>query len=166
MRTTVVPLIVALALASGLVAPRPLQAQEEGLRIGVYFGGTSLVGVLFDYFDSSGSTEITLGTFSFRDLSVSVVRRQRFGGGSVQPTVGLGLWAVAALPGNEERTGLALMARAPIGLDWNVSGDHFLTLDANLNRALYVRRTDPEDDTPPAERIVPLPGVAWRWLSN
>jgi hypothetical protein len=58
------------------------------------------------------------------------------------------------------------MARAPVGLDWNVSGDHFLTVDANLNRALYVRRTDPEDGTPPAERIIPLPGVAWRWLSN
>jgi len=148
------------------MAPHALDAQEEGLRIGVYFGGTSLVGVLFDYFDSTGSTEITLGTFSFRDLSVSVVRRQRFGGGDVQPTVGLGLWAITALPGEEERTGLALVARAPVGLDWNVSGNHFLTLDANLNRALYVRRTDPEDATPPAARIIPLPGVAWRWLSN
>jgi len=156
-------------LAAGsllLAAATPTDAQEEGLRIGVYFGGTSLVGVLFDYFDATGSTELTLGTFSFRDLSVSLVRRQRFGGGDVQPTVGLGLWAVAALPGEEERTGFALVARAPVGLDWNVTDDHFLTLDANLNRALWVRRTDPEDETPPASRIIPLPGVSWRWLSN
>ncbi len=161
-------LLATVALAGLLVAaaPRALDAQDEGLRIGVYFGGTSLVGVLFDYFDSSGSTELTLGTFSFRDLSVSVVRRQRFGGGEVQGTVGVGLWAIAALPGNDERTGLALVARAPVGVDWNLQGDHFLTVDANLNRALWVRRTDPEDLTPPAARIVPLPGVSYRWLSN
>jgi hypothetical protein len=160
--------LAALVLAALLVlaGPRAASAQDEGLRVGVYFGGTSLVGVLFDYFDASGSTEITLGTFSFRDLSVSVVRRQRFGGGDVQPTVGLGLWAITALPGDGERTGLALVARAPIGLDWNLQGDHFLTVDANLNRALLVRRTDPEDLTPPASRIVPLPGFSYRWLSN
>jgi hypothetical protein len=149
-----------------LAAPRGAAAQDEGLRVGVYFGGTSLVGVLFDYFDSSGSTELTIGTFSFRDLSVSVVRRQRFGGGDVQPTVGLGLWAIAALPGDADRTGLALVARAPIGIDWNLQGDHFLTADANLNRAIWVRRTDAEDRTPPAARIVPLPGISYRWLSN
>jgi hypothetical protein len=162
------PTLVTLALAGLLVlaGARSASAQDEGLRVGVYFGGTSLVGVLFDYFDSSGSTEITLGTFSFRDLSVSVVRRQRFGGGAVQPTIGLGLWAITALPGDGERTGLALVARAPVGIDWNLRGDHFLTLDANLNRALLVRRTDPEDRTPPVSRIVPLPGVAYRWLSN
>ena len=158
--------ILALAALVGAASPRAVHAQDEGLRIGVYFGGTSLVGVLFDYFDSSGSTELTIGTFSFRDVSVSVVRRQRFGGGDVQPTVGLGLWAVTALPGGGERTGLALVARAPIGIDWNLQGDHFLTVDANLNRALWVRRTDPEDRTPPAERIVPLPGFSYRWLSN
>lgn len=149
-----------------VLSTRAASAQDEGLRIGVYFGGTSLVGVLFDYFDSSGSTEITLGTFSFRDVSVSVVRRQRFGGGEVQPTVGLGLWAVAALPREDRRTGIALVARAPVGIDWNLQGDHFLTLDANLNRALWVRRTDPDDETPPAARIIPLPGVSYRWLSN
>lgn len=166
MRTIVLPLITALALGLGLGMPASLHAQDEGLRVGLSFGGTSFVGVVVDYLDASGSTEVTVGTFSFRDLSVSVVRRQRFGGGDFRPTVGLGLWAVAALPGEEERAGLALIARAPIGVDWNVSGNHFVTLDANLNRALYVRRTDPEDDTPPASRIVPLPGVAWRWLSN
>jgi len=164
MRTTVIPLIVALGL--GLGAPSALHAQNEGLRVGLSFGGTSFVGVVVDYLDATGSTELTLGTFSFRDLSVSVVRRQRLGGGDFRPTVGLGLWAVTALPGDDEQTGLALIARAPIGIDWNVSGRHYLTLDANLNRVLYVRRMDPEDDTPPASRIIPLPGMAWRWLSN
>jgi len=162
-RLVLVFALVGLVLAA---SSRAASAQDEGLRIGVYFGGTSLVGVLFDYFDSSGSTELTLGTFSFRDLSVSVVRRQRFGGGEVRPTVGLGLWAVVAAPRDGQRTGVALLARAPVGLDWNLEGDHFLTADVNLNRALWVRRTDPEDDLPPASRIVPLPGFSYRWLSN
>jgi len=154
------------ALLLAFVLALPAQAQDEGLRVGFYLGGTSTVGILFDYFDSSGSTELTIGTFSFRDLSVSVVRRQRFGSGSVKPTVGLGLWAVSAFPQEEEQTGMALVLRAPVGLDANVIGDHFLTLDLNLNRALYVRRTDPEDDTPPASRIIPLPGLSYRWLNN
>jgi len=163
LRLVLVVALVGLTLAT---TSRAASAQDEGLRVGVYFGGTSLVGVLFDYFDASGSTEITLGTFSFRDVSVSVVRRQRFGGGELQPTVGLGLWAVMALPRDDQRTGLALVARAPVGLDWNLTGDHFLTADANLNRALWVRRTDPEDTLPPASRIIPLPGISYRWLSN
>ncbi len=155
-----------LALLFALVLALPARAQDEGLRVGFYLGGTSTVGVLFDYFDSTGSTELTIGTFSFRDLSVSVVRRQRFGSGSVKPTIGIGLWAISAFPREEEQTGMALVLRAPIGLDANVIGDHFLTLDLNLNRALYVRRTDPEDDTPPAARIIPLPGLSYRWLNN
>lgn len=162
-RSTLVTSLAALGL---LIACGTPAVAQEGLRIGVYFGGTSTVGLLLDYLDGSGSTEITLGTFSFRDLSVSVVRRQRIGGGDVQGTVGLGLWAVTALPGEGERTGLALVARAPIGLEWAAGGSSYLNLDANLNRALFVRRTDPEDDTPPASRIIPLPGASWRWRTN
>ncbi|MDT8367934.1 MAG: hypothetical protein RQ745_01915 [Longimicrobiales bacterium] len=152
-------------LALGTMA-HAVRAQDDGLRIGIYFGGTSAVGILFDLFDDSGSTELTIGTFTFRDLSLSVVRRHRFGDGDLQPTIGAGLWVVTAIPGEDEQTGLALVLRAPVGLEWNVSGDHFVNGDLNLNRAIFVRRTDPEDDLPPASRIIPLPGLSYRWLSN
>jgi hypothetical protein len=157
----------AATLTAATVSTATPVAAQDGLRVGIYVGGTSTVGLLLDYLDGSGSTEITLGTFSFRDLSVSVVRRQRIGGGEVQGTVGLGVWAVAALPrDDDERTGLALVARAPVGLEWAAGGGNYLNLDVNLNRALLVRRTDPGDDTPPASRIVPLPGASWRWRTN
>ena len=33
----------------------------------------------------------------------------------------------------------------------------------NVNRALAVRRTDPADDLPLNGRLIPLPGVYYRW---
>ena len=40
----------------------------------------------------------------------------------------------------------------------------FLGAELGFSRALAIRRTDPEDETPPAQRIVPLPGASYRWL--
>lgn len=143
-----------------------LEAQEaRTVRVGLSVGGVSTLGLLVEYVDGHGSTEFTIGTWSFRDLSASLIRRQYFGVSALRPVVGLGLWGILATP-EGERPGMALVLRAPVGMDWRADGAHFLTMDINVNRGLWVRRTDPEDDTPLNQRIVPLPGISYRWWSR
>jgi len=48
-------------------------------------------------------------------------------------------------------------------VDTQILRDHNLGAAMNINRALWVRRTDPDDDTPLNRRVVPLPGVYYRW---
>ena len=152
-----------MVLGTGL--PREVHAQStDGVRLGLTVGGTSLVGISLEFLRGDRSIEVTVGTWAARDLAVSVVGRQYFGASSVRPVVGAGLWAVLAFP-DEGRTGVALVARVPIGLDWNPAGDHFLALDLNVNRGLWVRRSDPQDLAPMNYRLVPLPGLAYRWRS-
>jgi hypothetical protein len=132
------------------------------MRVGLTVGGTSFAGISLEFFKDARSLELTVGTWAARDLAVSVVGRQYFGKASAKPVAGLGVWMVWAFP-PEGQQGLALVARAPIGVDWNVAGDHFLSLDINVNRGIFVRRSDPEDQAPMNQRLVPLPGVAYRW---
>lgn len=153
--------------ALGLLAPPRVRAQVANtVRVGISAGGIGTLGVLVEYVDGQGSTELTVGTWSFRDLSVSLVRRQYFGVSALRPVLGIGLWGILATPDDSLRPGMALVVRAPVGMDWRAHGDHFLTLDLNINRALWVRRTDPDDDTPLNERLVPLPGISYRWWSR
>lgn len=157
-------LALALALVLALV-PAASGQEARTVRIGLSAGGVSTLGLLVEYVDGHGSTEFTIGTWSFRDLSVSLVRRQYFGVSALRPVVGVGLWGILATP-EGERPGMALVVRAPIGMDWRADGAHFLTLDLNVNRGLWVRRTDPEDDTPLNQRLVPLPGISYRWWAR
>lgn len=147
-------------------AAPPLLAQGTGtgsrVRVGLTFGGISTAGLSIEYVDEHRSIDLTFGTWSFRDLSAAVVVRQYFGAGDLLPFVGAGLWVVGARPAGE-RTGFAAVLHAPVGLDWQAIDDHFLGLAMNVNRALWVRRTDPEDDLPLNNRLVPLPGVYYRW---
>jgi hypothetical protein len=160
MRTPLAGLACVLALA---VIPHAVRGQDDnGVRVGVTVGGTSFIGLSLEFFDGQRSMELAVGTWSARDLSISVVGRQYFGAKSVRPVVGLGLWTVVAWPGST-RPGFALVARAPIGFEWNPGGGNFLSMDINVNRGLWVRRTDPFDDTPMSHRLVPLPGLAYRW---
>ena len=146
-------------------AARTLDASgPESLRIGITFGGVSFVGFVTEYRCGDRSVELTLGTWAFRDLSVSLVGKQYFGPGDFRPFSGLGVWAVVTpYEGAREQTGLAFLLRAPIGADWNLDADHHLGAALSLNRALWIRRKDPMDDTPPAPRTIPLPGFYYRW---
>jgi hypothetical protein len=62
-----------------------------------------------------------------------------------------------------ERTGFALVARAPVGVDWAFVDDHSVGAALNFNRGLAVRRSDPQDDLPMNGRIVPLPELYYRF---
>jgi len=153
-----------LALLVGHVGPAAAQGTGTGssVRVGITFGGISTVGLSVEYVNEHRSVDLTFGTWSFRDLSSAVVVRQYFGAGDLLPFVGIGLWLVGAHPSGE-RTGFAAVLHAPIGLDWQALEDHYLGALMNVNRALWVRRTDPEDDVPLNRRLVPLPGVYYRW---
>jgi len=157
-------------LVSALVSlsAGPLAAQGsnagDGLRVGIAFGGISTFGISVELFRDTHALELGIGTWSFHDLSVSTVYKEYFGGHRLRPFAGAGLWAVAAAPAMEgERTGFALVLRAPLGLDWSFVDDHAVGAALNLNRGLAVRRSDPQDDLPMNKRLVPLPEVYYRF---
>ena len=136
----------------------------EDLRLGISFGGISFIGFIMEYRWGDRSVDLTVGTWSFRDLSVSVVGKQYLGPGDFSPFAGLGLWAVFnPRHGPGEQGGAALVVHGPVGVDWNLDADHYLGGALNLNRAVWIRRKDPRDDTPPSERLIPLPGFYYRW---
>ena len=149
-----------------LIVATPVSGQGggagDGVRLGIAFGGIATVGFTVEYFDDHQSVEVTVGTWSFKDVSASVLLKHYFGAGDLLPFVGGGLWLVAAKP-ESERTGFAAVLQAPLGVDWRTAGRHHVGLHLNVNRALAVRRTDPDDDLPLNNRLVPLPGVYYRW---
>jgi len=155
----------AVALACLISSPAAGQSSGagDGVRFGVAFGGISTVALVVELYDDTHAVELGVGTWSFRDVSVSAVYKEYFGASDLRPFVGLGLWAVAARarqPG--ERTGLALVLRAPIGIDWSFADDHAVGLSLNVNQGLAVRRSDPLDDLPMNRRLVPLPELYYR----
>ena len=136
----------------------------EEVRFGISLGGISFMGFLVEYRWGDRSVELNLGTWSFQDLSFSLVGKQYYGPGDFRPFSGLGLWAVLSPSRTEdEQTGVAVLVRAPVGVEWNVDTDHHLGAHISLNRALWIRRKDPGDDYPPSDRIVPLPGFFYVW---
>gem|GEM_PF-302825 len=153
-------------LCSTLAGPLSAQGPDagDGMRFGVSFGGISTVALSVEFFRDARSIDIGVGTWSFRDISVSTTVRQYFGASNARPVVGAGLWLAAAAPSAEsERTGFALVLRAPIGLDWAVADRHATGLVLNVNRGLWVKRSDPEDDLPLNRRLVPLPELYYRF---
>ena len=131
-------------------------------RYGLTLGGTSFVSLVFEYESNNRALEFALGTFSGRDLSLAVTGKQYVGGGDLRAFAGAGFWGVAAFPA-DQRAGFALIARAPIGVDWHAFEKHAAGFELNLNRALAMRRPDPLDERPPRTRIIPLPAFYYRF---
>jgi hypothetical protein len=164
LRTTGVVLALALALPPALNGqdgntelggPR-----EDRLRIGVTLGGTGFLGLVTEYQRGDWSGEITLGTLSFREISVVLTGKHYLSTGNLRPVVGLGVWSLTAW--TDDGSGSAFLLRVPIAADWRFSGGHAFGVEVGLNRALAVRRLDPEDETPPSRSIVPFPGFYYR----
>lgn len=162
------PAPAALLLAALAVGARSASAQgDDRYRVGLAFGGTTSVGVTFEYQFGGVAVELTAGTLGFRDVSLSLVAKHYAGGGSLHPYFGGGLWSVLAFPEEEEkRTGWIVILRAPVGLDWRVASAHSFGLELNVNRAVAVKRPDPEDTRGPKSRLVPLPAFYYRWASE
>lgn len=183
-------LILALVLFVALSGVSPqLGSAQDGLRIGLTVGGASKFGVVLESFlNGNHSLELAVGTWSFEEISTSLVVKRYFRSNdldsgwyekSIHPFIGAGLWVVGAKP-PAERLGLALSAIVPIGIDWsfpfdadqscnNMScpvGHHALGMSVNLNRALLVRRSNPEDQLPLNGRLVPLPGAYYRFMTR
>ena len=149
-------------LAAGTFLPPHLHAQDENrYRFGITIAGTGFVSLAVEHMWGDQSAELTVGTITLRDISISVAGKHYFGGGTFRPFVGLGLWNLIAR--SDEQTGVALIARAPVGALWRFADQHHVGTELNLNRALAIRRPDPEDDTPPRSSIVPIPGLIYRF---
>jgi hypothetical protein len=151
------------AVVFALLTPPGLAGQDDGVRLGVTFGGTGFVGLTVEIVEDTHAAELTVGTWSFRDLTLSLVGREYFGAAALRPVAGLGLWSVISFPREGQRSGVSVVARAPVGFDWRAAPGHFVSVDLNVNRALWIRHRDPEDDAPPNARLIPLPGFGYRW---
>lgn len=147
--------------ATGLLAVPPAVGAQDGLRYGLSLGGTGFIGVVGEWRWRDHGAELLLSTFTFRDLSISVAGKRYFGASSLRPSVGAGLWfLVGAAP---EGTGTALVARFPLGGDWRAAGQHYATVELNVNRSIWVNRPEPTDDTPTTTRLIPLPSASYRY---
>jgi len=136
-------------------------SDSNQIRIGLTVGGIGLFGVAVEFRSGDNSIDVNVATFTFHDASLSVVGKRYFGAGDARPFVGAGLWGV--LGRQEASSGKVLLLRVPVGLDWRVTGDHFLGGAISINKALAVKRSDPDDDTPIGGRPIPLPGFYYRW---
>jgi len=156
-------LLIGLAAGGDIGAQDPVTSDRDRgyLRLGISLGGTGFLGLITEYIRNDWSGELVIGTVGFRDVSVSAAAKHYFGSGRLRPSVGAGLWTLTAW--SEEGWGSAVVLRAPLAVDWNVSGQHFATVEVGLNRAILVRRLDPEDDRPPSRNIVPFPGFSYRY---
>lgn len=160
-----------MAAALGVLAVTPQHAQAQSpvegddmvFRMGITAGGIGLVGLSFEFRWGNRSLDTNLATFGFKDVSVAVTAKQYFGGGDLQPFLGIGLWGVTAFPEDAaQRTGQTLLLRIPVGADWNLANSHSLGASLALNEGLWIRRADPSDDTPISHRPIPLPGFYYR----
>lgn len=151
-------------LLAAVAFSAPLQTLQAQYRYGVSLGGASTVALVVERRWEHQGLEFQIGTWAFRDLSMSVTGKQYIGSNDVQPFVGLGLWGLVAFA--EEGRGYGLIGRAPVGLDWTFTGAHSAALTIYLNRALALRRPDPEDQRPPRAALIPLPEFSYRWLNR
>ena len=166
---TKLPIVLASLVVIALTSSAPLASQqnlpgtpgENRVRVGISLGGTGFLGVLAEYQHGDWSVELTVGTISFRELSVAVAGKRYFADGSIRPVLGAGFWSLTAW--TEEGSGSVFIFRVPVALDWEVNGGHGIGVEVGLNRALAVDRIDPEDDTPVQSRLVPFPGIYYRY---
>lgn len=159
-------IVIALATALTVLTCAPVgveaQTSDRGeLRLGVSVGGTGFLGLITEYRRSNWGGELILGTITFRQIAVAVSAKRYFTRGGFQPAVGLGLWSLTAW--TEDGSGSVLIVRAPLAVEWNVTGGHAAGIEVGLNRAIAVNRLDPEDDTPPNTTVVPIPGAYYRY---
>jgi hypothetical protein len=159
------PLATVLALLGAVPAsaqdPVPRTGSRGELRVGVTLGGTGLVGFVTEYRRGMWGGELNVGTITFREVALAVSGKRYFSGGRIQPAAGLGLWSLTAW--TADGSGSVLIVRAPLAVEWSVTGGHAMGIEVGMNRAIAVNRLDPEDDTPPNTNIVPLPGLYYRY---
>jgi hypothetical protein len=156
--------ILAAVLALSARASDASGQNEDKYRFGLSLGGTSTFAVVLERLDGRRGLEVTVGTWSFRNVSVSAVVKGYLGPSAFRPAFGAGLWTVVGLsPLEGERKGVAVMARFPMGFDWRLASGHFLDLDVSVNRALWIRRAD-YSVMPPSPRLIPIPGVSYRFV--
>jgi hypothetical protein len=137
------------------------EAASAQYRFGVSLGGTGMVALVAEYRWTHQGIEVQAGTWGLRDVSIAVTAKQYVGSKAIAPYAGIGLWGIVA--GAEAGTGYGLIARFPIGLDWRFASRHAVGAALHFNRALAVKRPDPEDRRPPRGALIPLPEISYRW---
>ncbi len=153
-------LLRAAAILSAILTVATTGGASAQYRFGISLGGASTVALVVERRWAHQGLEVQAGTWQFRDLSLSVTARQYVGSHQVEPFVGVGLWGIVARA--EEGTGYGLIARIPTGLNWDIGSRHAVSMNVYLNRALALKRPDPEDRRPPRTTLIPLPEISYR----
>lgn len=151
--------LLCLCVAVGALAG--VETASGQYRFGIALGGAGMVGLVAEYRWAHQGLELQAGTWRFRDLSLSLTAKQYVGSRALEPYAGVGLWGIVARA--QEGTGYGLIARFPIGLDWNFASSHSAGAALYFNRALAVKRPDPQDRRPPRGALIPLPEFSYRW---
>ncbi|MDE0899521.1 MAG: hypothetical protein OSA81_10920 [Longimicrobiales bacterium] len=163
MKRTAAALVLALSLVTTpVLAQTPGPDVGDGVRFGISIGGSSTIALNVELFRNSSSLDFALGTWRFKDVSFSTVLKRYFGAAAAKPVVGAGAWLVRSGGPPNQRTGWALVFRAPIGVDWKIHEPHAIGVFLNVNRALWIRRNNPDDTSPSVGRLVPLPEMYYR----
>lgn len=148
-------------LVAALSAPLAFADAAAQVRFGISAGGASTVALVAEYRWSHQGLELQVGTWGFRDVSVSVTGKQYVGSYAAEPFLGAGLWLITAR--TEQRTGVGLIGRLPLGLEATFADKHSVAATLYFNRALALRRPDPDNRRPPRTALIPLPEFSYRW---
>ena len=160
-RLPLLSLLTAVGVACLAADPAPAAAQY---RLGISFGGASSAALVAEYRWAHQGIEVQLGTWGFRDTSLSLTVKQYVGSYAVEPYVGVGVWGMTARA--ETGRGFGLIGRFPLGFEWSFAPKHSVSAALYMNRALALRRPDPNDQRPPRARFIPLPEFGYRWGSS
>lgn len=106
-------------------------ARGNGFRIGVQFGGTQFLGINIEKFYGDNSIRLNLGFFEIQEICISGSFNHYFLSSDARPLVGIGFWDVLAI--TPKGIGSLTLLNVPVGLDWNVKGQHFLGAELDLN---------------------------------
>lgn len=156
-------LAIVVSAAILLAAPSRAAAQPgdpDLVRVGVSIGGTHLVAVDVELHYDRNSVNLSLGTWLFEDLTVTLTARRYLRESTPSPYIGAGFWAVGELSAGVP---FATFFHAPAGIDWRVVGPQHIGAAGDLSLRLGSGALG-EAETPVVERrLLFLPSVYLKW---
>lgn len=145
-----------------LICVVPVVSAEESntTRLGISLGGIHAVGLDFEYHSKNNSIGLSIGTWLFHDICLSLSARRYLRSSGSTPCVGLGLWS--ALSFSDKGTGNLMALCFPAGIEWRMFEKHSLGLEIDSSY-LFAQWGAAEVDEPPLRRrFVFIPNLYYK----
>ncbi len=145
-----------------LICVVPLVGAEDknSTRLGISLGGTHAVGLDFEYHSGNNSIGLSIGTWLFHDICLSLSAKRYLRSSGTTPYVGMGLWS--ALSFSDKGTGNLMALCFPVGIDWRMVEKHSLGLEIDSSY-LFAQWGAAEVDEPPLRRrFVFIPNLYYK----